>query len=548
MRPQHPGIMMGEPLQYFKGANLLKGHVFDSVFLTRGPLPERRDFQSVLVLGGDAIGYELAHRLEQEGLRVLLLGESRTMDGHTAVSVHPDAVLDKVQGFIGDFEVVLLTPDGRTTQRVGFIVAAQPPELVPKYSEYGMGKSGRVMSLSDLESLVDSGRQPDRQGEWAHLVFLCGLEGGSDPAQFARVLTVIEALQEWERVQAYVFTRQLKVSAAGLERRYRECRENGTLFFKFDGEGPSFEENSDGPVIWFRDPLLGLDMELVPDILVVDEFAFPPPSLKPLLDAIPSSAAASPFLQPESIRFSGVETAKAGILALGPSRGVFAPGTVETDIEAATVAIKRAVSSTILAGMPGPPEVDPKKCTMCLTCVRLCPHGAITFRKSAEVDPLSCARCGICAVECPMRAISLAPTTAEEDLDQRIRRDLPLAAGSTKIAAFLCARSAAQAMETARAQLGENLLSFVVPCAGTIDPAHILAAFQHGADAVLAAGCFSGNCASVYGTVLAGERVAQVRSMLSEAGVLPDLLRFVPVASNTPDRLIRAVQELEMTI
>jgi F420-non-reducing hydrogenase small subunit len=145
-----------------------------------------------------------------------------------------------------------------------------------------------------------------------------------------------------------------------------------------------------------------------------------------------------------------------------------------------------------------------------------------------------------------MRAVSPATAPAQTDLYEAIRRDLTPAAGSKKIAAFLCSRSGAQAMEAAATGLGENLVPFVVPCAGALDPAHILEAFRSGADAVVVAGCFSGNCASVYGTDLAAERVAQVRSMLEEAGMLPDLLRFVPSASNAPDRLIAAVRELEM--
>jgi quinone-modifying oxidoreductase, subunit QmoB len=522
----------------------VKDHVCDSVFLSGASLPTERDFRSVLILGGDSVGDELAHRLAREGVRVLLLDDSRTAGENAGVSVLSAAMLE-VHGFIGNFEVALLTPEGRKTERVGFIVAAQPAELLPKYATYGVSHSEKVISLSELESRIASGNQPARSGEWAHQVFLCGLEGGSDQAQFARVLNAIEAAQEWGKVQPYVFTRQVNVAATGLERRYRECREAGTLFFKFDGESPFFEETPDGPLIRFQEPLLGLDMELVPDILVVDEFALPQ-SIIPLVDAIPSAAGASPFLQHESVRFSGVETAKAGILAVGPSRGVFSAEMVQTDIEAAVVAIREAASGSVFAAELGPPEVDPKKCTLCLTCARLCPHGAVTFRKSAEIDPLSCARCGICAVECPMRAISPAPPLAEQGLPGSIRRELSSAAGSSKIVAFLCSRSAAPAMAAAAAQLGENLVPFVVPCAGAIDQAHVLEAFQAGADAVLVAGCFSGNCASVYGTVLARERVAQIRSMIEESGFPPDRLRFVPVASNTPDRLIAAIREVEM--
>ena len=71
-------------------------------------------------------------------------------------------------------------------------------------------------------------------------------------------------------------------------------------------------------------------------------------------------------------------------------------------------------------------EVDPKKCAVCYTCPRLCPHSAITVEKYAErniytssgqgdetkwgaakVDPAACFGCGICVAECPAKAITL---------------------------------------------------------------------------------------------------------------------------------------------
>jgi heterodisulfide reductase subunit A-like polyferredoxin len=75
-------------------------------------------------------------------------------------------------------------------------------------------------------------------------------------------------------------------------------------------------------------------------------------------------------------------------------------------------------------------EVDPKKCAVCYTCPRLCPHSAITVEKygeknvyitpgtgeetkwgAAKVDPASCYGCGICVAECPAKAITLQHLT-----------------------------------------------------------------------------------------------------------------------------------------
>ena len=78
-------------------------------------------------------------------------------------------------------------------------------------------------------------------------------------------------------------------------------------------------------------------------------------------------------------------------------------------------------------------EVDPKKCAVCYTCPRLCPHSAITVERYAEkniyttygigtelkwgaarVDPAACFGCGICVAECPAKAITLRHLTDEQ--------------------------------------------------------------------------------------------------------------------------------------
>ena len=76
-------------------------------------------------------------------------------------------------------------------------------------------------------------------------------------------------------------------------------------------------------------------------------------------------------------------------------------------------------------------EVDPKKCAVCYTCPRLCPHSAITVEHYAEkniytipgredkwgaakVDPAACYGCGTCVAECPAKAIALRHLTDEQ--------------------------------------------------------------------------------------------------------------------------------------
>ena len=54
--------------------------------------------------------------------------------------------------------------------------------------------------------------------------------------------------------------------------------------------------------------------------------------------------------------------------------------------------------------------IDEEKCAYCLTCVRVCPFGAMTKNPEkgvAKVIESFCHACGICAGECPAEAIEL---------------------------------------------------------------------------------------------------------------------------------------------
>lgn len=64
--------------------------------------------------------------------------------------------------------------------------------------------------------------------------------------------------------------------------------------------------------------------------------------------------------------------------------------------------------------MPMCPTGDKDKCTKCMTCVRLCPAGAISESDPCSTDTSKCIACGRCVVVCPhgSRAIYL-PVYAE---------------------------------------------------------------------------------------------------------------------------------------
>jgi len=173
-------------------------------------------------------------------------------------------------------------------------------------------------------------------------------------------------------------------------------------------------------------------------------------------------------------------------------------------------------------------QVDPGRCTACLTCVRLCPYGAARIAPSgvAEIDERSCWSCGICVAECPAEAISLEGHELELYPDSHL-------------VIFACSYCAVGSMDLAGMEPLKGLVRLT--CTGSLEPSQIIRAFEAGAKGVLVVGCPEGGC-RFEGSDQAQRRVAQVQGLLKELGA--DVrLEMVRLALPERDKLIKIVEE-----
>ncbi|MEP5154382.1 4Fe-4S binding protein, partial [Planktotalea sp.] len=106
------------------------------------------------------------------------------------------------------------------------------------------------------------------------------------------------------------------------------------------------------------------------------------------------------------------------VLPLGTRRQVSRLAAKALQPEAATVALPDAAPY-------GAVLVDTDACTLCLSCVSLCPAGALgdnPDKPQLRFQEDACLQCGLCANICPEQAITLAPQMNLTDaaFDQRV--------------------------------------------------------------------------------------------------------------------------------
>ena len=253
------------------------------------------------------------------------------------------------------------------------------------------------------------------------------------------------------------------------------------------------------------------------------------------------------FAQPDNVHLFPVETNREGIYVIGPGRRPVGLRQSWAEAEVAASRVKTLLGSAE-AVRPVRATIDRGKCTICLTCARFCPHGAIGWDNRAQVLPAACQGCGICAAECPMEAIQLV-----EASDAQVEAQLAAWESGTqllrpRLVSFCCQRSAYQAMGLA-VELGFTLppgLQVVrVPCAGKVDVDYMLKAFETGADGVMVLGCHEDNCRSLRGNTYAQWRVEAVQRLLAEVGLEPERVAFAGLASNMGSEFARLVNGME---
>lgn len=220
-------------------------------------------------------------------------------------------------------------------------------------------------------------------------------------------------------------------------------------------------------------------------------------------------------------------------------------------------------------------EVDPYRCKLCLTCYRVCPHGAVEFadvperleggimyQSAARVINERCLGCGLCLNECPALAISWSEVSSSSlflvlDGNGELRR----AAGEwdkappLRITAFACRSSGYLAVKGLLAGLdkakpggadGCRALIEVKPvsCAGEVSLLDAWRELADGADGLIAWACHHDACRHLWGNSRLKKRWSRLRSELKAAAGREPAVLVQPVAAMESRVVERSIKRL----
>jgi heterodisulfide reductase subunit A len=418
----------------------------------------------ILILGGGITGISIAQELANSGIRIFLLEKEDHLGGkalelrrfynhplevqkwmdekilevknNPRITLLAQAEIKRLHGHLGRFEARIRGSDlTETVLSVSAIVVATG--YAAKRETKGIYDYKRVTVSPEMEKLLSETKGPSLlwDGKKVDIVTYI-LDGVNEDIKVDSINAIKQSLVLQERFgcQVTILCKDVKVAADGMERLYRKAREKGVLFFKYE-DPPKLSIVNGQIQVDVKDTAAIQKTEQWPvsilsDLVVVSEGFVPAPETESLSGLLKIHLGNRGFLMEDNPQLLRVRSNRMGIFIAGACR--FPQEVSESLVEARAVAqeVMALLSKGTYTYDLAVAEVDPKKCAVCYTCPRLCPHSAITVEKygernvymtsgtgeetkwgAAKVDPASCYGCGICVAECPAKAITLRHLT-----------------------------------------------------------------------------------------------------------------------------------------
>ena len=343
------------------------------------------------------------------------------MNAHPRITVHVNSRSAKVNGHIGNFTSAVVSAAGEREIKHGVIVLATGA-TEKKPNSFGYGLSDRVITQLELSDRL--GRGDLDLPERAAVVMIQCVEQRSDDRPYCSrvccttaVKNALEIKRRRPRARVVVLFRDMRTYGFR-EAAYREAREKGVLFVRYEPE-QSPRVSVDGEIrVSVREPALGRDLELCPDLLVLASPMIPQADRQELSELLRVPLNADGFFLEAHMKLRPVDFASEGLFLCGTAH---APKFVGEAISQAKAVAGRAALILSKKRMPVGGQtawVDQDKCISCMTCVHVCPYMAprVNEDNKAEVEGATCMGCGSCSAECPAKAISLRHFTDSQIL------------------------------------------------------------------------------------------------------------------------------------
>lgn len=401
---------------------------------TAGTVADRPVDKTALVVGAGPAGLSAALALADLGISVAVVEKSDRAGGNAA-NIHAPEVRDVVQSLIqraeqhpliqvyrgssvvshrglpGRFVAEVRLADGGK-EIIGhgaaiLAVGGKPAET----GAYGLGTHEAVISQFALERRIHT---PENGFDPPGSVVMIQCAGSrEEPNNYCSRICCAKALVNALKlkklapdIKIWIFYRDI-MTYGDLEKLYTEARAAGIFFIPFDlGQKPSVTSEAGTIVVSGRDPIMGEEIRLTPDLVVLSSGVVPAPA-DDLVRIFSISLTEDGFIREADPKWRPVDTGHEGIFVAGFCRAPANAKEAMAEGEAAAYRAYRIFSRARITAQRHSARVRHAICSQCELCIEICPYGARYIdlqEKMIMVDAAACQGCGACAAVCPNSA------------------------------------------------------------------------------------------------------------------------------------------------
>ena len=419
--------------------------------LQKGSLPMK---QVALVLGGGISGMASALNLADQGFEVHLVEREAELGGnlrhirylisekddpqamlrsfvekvtaHPKIKLHLKSDVKAIEGFIGNYKSTIVPAGeigaegaqgtggpGTAVEHGVVIVATGGNEYIPE--EYQYGKHPGIVTQRQLEETLAGGKFSGKNVVMIQCVgsrdekhgYCCRIGCGQAVKNALRVKELSPS------TNVYVLYKDMRTYGL-FEEAYRKAGAAGVVFLRWDDSRKPEVTLEGGIRVRIKDFLLGKDILIPADTLVLTAAVRPQPGNARISELLKVPLNRDGFFLEAHMKLRPVDFATEGVYLAGMAHS---PKFLEECISQAYGAASRAstvLSKSTLDIEPVISKVVDESCDGCAYCVDPCPYKAITLveyqkdgqtKKTVKVNEALCKGCGCCMATCPKKGI-----------------------------------------------------------------------------------------------------------------------------------------------
>jgi len=458
IRDQCSWVHMHEPENATqKAKDLVRMAVAKARLLKPQDEPEIDIAPSALVIGGGVSGMTAALCLASQGFKVYLVEKEPVLGGMLKhlyklcpgmldaskalrrmidavsssenINVLTSAVVEEVEGFIGNFEVTVRKDFEKVKFKVGTIIVAIGAENLEPVGMYGYKLYDNVITQLDLERLLKTGEL--RNVNRVVMIQCVGSREEKGRTYCSRICcataikNAVLIKELCPEAEVYIIYRDLQTYGREYEECYLDARRRFIHFIKYVPERPpEVISNPDGALrVKVYDAFLDEEIELESDLVVLSTPLIPSEDAERLSKILKVPLGSDGFFFEAHVKLRPIDFSTDGIYVCGAAHS---PKSIDESISQALGAASRAaipMTAGRLRTEAITAAVDENLCSGCRVCESLCEYNAIEIREvdgkmKAHVFEALCKGCGVCGSACPTGAISMLHFTDDQIMAQ----------------------------------------------------------------------------------------------------------------------------------